>query len=68
MDDFRWDYYKDGNKFYKVMNLMVVYERGLIIWVEWVEINFDLFKIKVIFCISLLRFIIFFFNFIILNI
>ena len=49
MDDFRWDYYKDGNKLYKAMNLMVAYERGLTTWAEWVEINLDPSKTKVIF-------------------
>lgn len=49
MDDFRWDYYKDGNKLYKAMNPMVAYERGLTTWAEWVEINLDPSKTKVIF-------------------
>ncbi|KAL0669003.1 hypothetical protein Bca4012_031707 [Brassica carinata] len=44
-----WDYYKDGNKLYKAMNPMVAYERGLTTWAEWVEINLDPSKTKVIF-------------------
>lgn len=49
IDAFRWDYYKDGNKLYKAMNPMVAYERGLTTWAEWVEINLDPSKTKVIF-------------------
>ncbi|CAN8254591.1 unnamed protein product [Cochlearia groenlandica] len=44
-----WDYYKDGNKLYKVMDPMVAYEKGLTTWAKWVEINLDPSKTKVIF-------------------
>lgn len=39
----------DGNKVFKAMDPMVAYERGLTTWAEWVEINLDPSKTKVIF-------------------
>lgn len=38
---FRWDYLMEGNSAYRSLNPMVAYEKGLITWSKWVDLNLD---------------------------
>ncbi|KAI8551475.1 hypothetical protein RHMOL_Rhmol06G0189100 [Rhododendron molle] len=44
-----WDYMQEGAKFYKDMNRLVAYYKGLTTWARWVNRNIDSSKTKVFF-------------------
>ncbi|XP_052199467.1 protein trichome birefringence-like 36 [Diospyros lotus] len=44
-----WDYLMEGNKIYTNMNPMVAYEKGLVTWAKWVDLNVDPRTTRVIF-------------------
>ncbi|CAM8880260.1 unnamed protein product [Rhodiola kirilowii] len=44
-----WDFMQDGNKYYKDMNRLVAYYKGLNTWARWVNRNVDPSKTKVFF-------------------
>lgn len=44
-----WDYMQDGNKWYKDMNRLIAYYKGLTTWSRWVNLNVDASKTKVFF-------------------
>ncbi|XP_059663230.1 protein trichome birefringence-like 39 [Cornus florida] len=44
-----WDYIQEGNKWYKDMNRMIAYYKGLTTWGRWVNLNVDPSKTKVFF-------------------
>lgn len=41
VDFVRWDYLMEGNSAYRSLNPMVAYEKGLITWAKWVDLNLD---------------------------
>ncbi|KAA8539135.1 hypothetical protein F0562_025827 [Nyssa sinensis] len=44
-----WDFLMEGNNVFKNLNPMVAYEKGLITWAKWVDLNLDPLKTRVIF-------------------
>ncbi|KAH7536942.1 hypothetical protein FEM48_Zijuj03G0039700 [Ziziphus jujuba var. spinosa] len=44
-----WDYFMEGRSFYKSMNPMIAYQKGLTTWAKWVDLNLDPHKTRVIF-------------------
>jgi len=44
-----WDYIMEGNSAYKNLNPMVAYEKGLITWAKWVDLNLDPRTTRIIF-------------------
>ena len=46
---FRWDYLMEGNNVYRNLNPMVAYEKGLITWAKWVDMNLDPRTTRIIF-------------------
>nr|GLL40145.1 protein trichome birefringence-like 36 [Ipomoea trifida] len=36
-----WDYIMEGSNFYRYMNPMVAYEKGLMTWAKWIDLNLD---------------------------
>ncbi|XP_008784007.1 protein trichome birefringence-like 36 [Phoenix dactylifera] len=44
-----WDYYKVGGRLFTGLNPMVAYERGLTTWANWVDLNLDPRRTRVIF-------------------
>ncbi|OWM73357.1 hypothetical protein CDL15_Pgr001471 [Punica granatum] len=44
-----WDYMQEGNRYYKDMNRLVAYYKGLTTWARWVNLNVDPTKTKVFF-------------------
>ncbi|KAL2525985.1 Protein trichome birefringence-like 36 [Abeliophyllum distichum] len=44
-----WDILMEGNNAYKNMNPMVAYEKGLMTWAKWIDLNLDPRKTRVFF-------------------
>lgn len=44
-----WDYIQEGTKFYKDMDRLIAYYKGLTTWARWVNFNVDPAKTKVFF-------------------
>ncbi|XP_055830996.1 protein trichome birefringence-like 36 [Solanum dulcamara] len=44
-----WDLIMEGNSFYRNMNPMIAYEKGLMTWAKWVDLNLDPRKSRVFF-------------------
>ncbi|GFZ14617.1 similar to TRICHOME BIREFRINGENCE-LIKE 36 [Actinidia rufa] len=44
-----WDYLMEGNNVYRNLNPMVAYEKGLITWAKWVDLNLDPRTTRIIF-------------------
>ncbi|CAA2994965.1 trichome birefringence-like 36 [Olea europaea subsp. europaea] len=44
-----WDFLMEGNNAYKDMNPMVAYEKGLLTWANWIDLNLDPRKTRVFF-------------------
>ncbi|KAL7252687.1 hypothetical protein ACSBR1_007284 [Camellia fascicularis] len=44
-----WDYVMEGNNAYKNLNPMVAYEKGLVTWAKWVDLNLEPRNTRVIF-------------------
>lgn len=45
----RWDFYKEGNRIFTNLNPMVAYEKGLITWARWIDLNLNPQRTRVIF-------------------
>lgn len=48
-DDQPWNLIEDGNVYYKDMDRLVAFQKGLTTWARWVESNIDLSKTSVFF-------------------
>ncbi|XP_058088395.1 protein trichome birefringence-like 36 [Magnolia sinica] len=44
-----WDYYMEGKRLFTNLNPMIAYEKGLITWAKWVDLNLDPQRTRVIF-------------------
>nr|GMC61597.1 protein trichome birefringence-like 36 [Ipomoea batatas] len=44
-----WDYIMEGTNFFRYMNPMVAYEKGLMTWAKWIDLNVDPRKSRVFF-------------------
>ncbi|KAJ0046267.1 hypothetical protein Pint_05825 [Pistacia integerrima] len=44
-----WDFYMEGQSFFRNMNQMVAYQKGLTTWAKWVDLNLDPRQTRVIF-------------------
>ncbi|XP_043688380.1 protein trichome birefringence-like 43 [Telopea speciosissima] len=44
-----WDYIQEGNKYYKDMDRLAAYEKGLSTWAKWVDSNVDPSRTRVFF-------------------
>lgn len=44
-----WDYIEEGGKYYKDMNRLVAFQKGLTTWARWVDTNVDPLRTKVFF-------------------
>lgn len=45
----RWNLIEDGNVYYKDMDRLVAFQKGLTTWARWVESNIDFSKTRVFF-------------------
>lgn len=45
----RWDFIEEGSKFYKDMDRLVAFEKGLNTWAKWVDLHVEPTKTKVVF-------------------
>lgn len=45
----RWDYMQDGGKYYRDMNRLVAFYKGLTTWARWVDRHVNPSKTKVFF-------------------
>ncbi|KAM7532276.1 hypothetical protein LguiB_035686 [Lonicera macranthoides] len=44
-----WDFLMEGNRIFRNLNPMVAYQKGLLTWAKWVDLNLDPRKTRVIF-------------------